>query len=50
MTFYFKNRLKVTPLTSFVGIMSQREVLKVLQANFSTASNFGFKSWAQSGN
>ena len=34
MTFLFQNKLKVIPLTSFVGIMSQREGVIILQAIF----------------
>ena len=50
MTFLFPNRLKVIPLTSFVGIMSQREGVISSTSNFSTPSNFGFKSRARLGN
>ena len=47
----FQNRLKVTPLTSFVGSMSQKKkgVIRFYK-HFFNYINFGFKSRARLGN
>ena len=46
----FQNSLKATPLTSFVGTMSQRDGVITLNKQFFTTSNFGFKIRHRSGN